>query len=91
MSSSKKQRQSRKSFATETLKNITNRVNYYKRMLNNKTDEEINENKRLRRIKMKYDHALKVRFILNRALSHRYEYVKKKLTPLTSPFNNIIF
>ena len=48
-----KQRQSRKSFATETLKNITNRVNYYKRMLNNKTDEEINENKRLTRIKMK--------------------------------------
>ena len=83
-------RKSRKSFATETLKNITNRINYYNRMMKNKTNEDIEASPRLKRIRNKYNHALKVRFILNRALSHRYEYVKSK-KPIHSLFENIRF
>ena len=90
MNTETKTRNSRKSFATETLKNITNRLNYYNRMMKNKTNEDIEASPRLRRIRNKYNHAMKVRFILNRALSHRYECVKSK-KPIPSLFENLRF
>lgn len=82
-------RKSRKSFASETLEKISNRLNYYKRMLKNKTPEDIEASPRLKRIQNKHNHELKVRFLLNRALSHRYEYVTRKV-PIDSPFKNLI-
>ena len=77
-------RKSRKSFASETLEKISNRLNYYKRMLKNKTPEDIEASPRLKRIQNKHNHELKVRF-----LCHRYEYVTRKV-PIDSPFKNLI-
>ena len=64
-------RNCRRSFATETLSKISNRLQYYRKVLNNpKTND-----KQRQRIQSKYDHDIKIRKLLNRALSHRYEYV----------------
>lgn len=62
----------RKSFATETLSKISNRLQYYRKVLNNpKTNE-----KQRQKIQSKYDYNIKIRKLLNRALSHRYEYIE---------------
>ena len=58
----------RKTFATETLSKITNRSQYYRRILNSSTISE----KRRKRIQTKFDRDMKIRKLLNRAISHRY-------------------
>ena len=58
----------RKTFTTETLSKITNRTQYYRRILNSSTISE----KRRKRIQTKFDRDMKIRKLLNRAISHRY-------------------
>lgn len=65
-----KARHERKTFATPTLKKINLRLHYYRKVLN---DPSIDPNsQRYQRIKNKYDHCLKVRQLLNRAVKNLY-------------------
>ncbi len=66
------QRKSRKTFATDTLKKITCRLQYYRRILNQ--PEPINEKQKLQRqrIQSKYDRDMKVRALLNKAVKNLY-------------------
>ena len=73
------QRKSRKTFATETFKKITCRCQYYRRILSKPIPEDITDPKQRQRlekqrdkIQAKYDHNLKVRSLLRRAISHLY-------------------
>lgn len=58
----------RKTFASDTLKLINLRLGYYRKVLkdNNITD------KRRQRVTKKYEHNLKVRKLLNRAVKNLY-------------------
>ena len=64
-----KQRHERKTFATPTLKVINSRLQYYRRVLAN---EPITPKQKLQhqRIKNKYEHCMKVRQLLNRAVKN---------------------
>lgn len=63
-----KERKSRKTFATITLHKLTNRIYYYRQTLNrNITDKHRNS------ILIKYERDLKIRSLLNRAISHLYK------------------
>ncbi len=59
---------SRKTFASDTLKRINLRLGYYRKVLK---DNNITE-KRRERIQKKYEHDMKVRKLLNRAVKHLY-------------------
>ena len=77
---SKKAPHDRKTFATPTLKQIKSRLQYYRKILNqpmpNKT--ELSPTKyakkiaKREKIQRKYDHNMKVRNLLNRAISNLY-------------------
>ena len=70
MSLQTKTRHERKTFATPTLKAINLRLHYYRKVLN---DPSINpESVRYQRIKNKYDHCMKVRQLLNKAIKNLY-------------------
>ena len=64
-----KQRHERKTFATPTLQVINSRLQYYRRVLAN---EPITPKPKLQhqRIKNKYEHCMKVRQLLNRAVKN---------------------
>lgn len=67
-----KKRHERKSFATNTLKLINSRLQYYRRVL---SQPEPTDEKKLRKrqiIKAKYEHNMKVRKLLTRAVANRY-------------------
>ena len=64
----------RTTFATPTLKLINGRISYYRKILK----QELNPNncKQVRqheKLQIKYDRDMKIRHLLNRAISHRYE------------------
>lgn len=67
----------RKTFATETLKKITCRLQYYRKVLNMSQPENPELMKKFikqrRKIQIKYDHDIKIRNLLNRAIKHLYE------------------
>ena len=67
-----KKRHERKTFATPTLKVINSRLQYYRKVL--KQPEPLTEKAKLQRqrIQQKYDHCMKVRQLLNRAVKHLY-------------------
>ncbi len=67
-----KQRHERKTFATPTLKAISSRLQYYRKVLSK--PEPLTEKAKLQRqrIQQKYDHCMKVRQLLNRAVKHLY-------------------
>ena len=71
-------RNCRRSFATETLSKISNRLQYYRKVLNNPNTND----KQRQRIQSKYDHSIKIRKLLNRALSHRYESIDSSILKL---------
>ena len=56
----------RKTFATPTLKLINSRLQYYRRVLKQ-------QGKNSQQIQQKYDRDMRVRQLLNRAISHLYE------------------
>lgn len=78
----------RKTFATQTLRLINSRLQYYRRILQQPINED-NDNKRGQReqgtrqrrqgmsqrqqIQQKYDRDMKVRQLLNRAVRHLYD------------------
>ena len=64
-----KQRHERKTFATPTLQVINSRLQYYRRVLAN---EPITPKQKLQHpgIKNKYEHCMKVRQLLNRAVKN---------------------
>ena len=66
-----KQRHERKTFATPTLTKINSRLGYYRRVL---ATEPTTPKQKLQhqRIKNKYDHCMKVRQLLNRAVRNLY-------------------
>lgn len=64
----------RTTFATPTLKLINGRIAYYRKILK----QEINTNnakqvRQHKKLQMKYNRDMKIRYLLNRAISHRYE------------------
>ena len=67
-----KQHHERKTFATPTLKAISSRLQYYRKVLSK--PEPLTEKAKLQRqrIQQKYDHCMKVRQLLNRAVKHLY-------------------
>ena len=76
-----KQRHERKTFTTPTLKAISSRLQYYRKVLSklepltDKAKLQRQDVKRLAqraRIQQKYDHCMKVRQLLNRAVKHLY-------------------
>ena len=76
-----KKRHERKTFATPTLKAISSRLQYYRKVLSkpepltDKAKLQRQDVKRLAqraRIQQKYDHCMKVRQLLNRAVKHLY-------------------
>ncbi len=66
-----KQRHERKTFATQTLIKINSRLQYYRRVLATEpsTPKQVLQHQR---IKNKYDHCMKVRQLLNRAVKNLY-------------------
>ena len=67
-----KKRHERKSFATQTLKMIASRLQYYRKILNEPESDNPKKMKQRERIQKKYDHCMKVRKLLNRAAANRY-------------------
>ena len=67
-----KKRHERKTFATSTLKVISSRLQYYRKVLSQ--PEPVNEKAKLKRqrIQQKYDQCVKVRNLLNRAVKNLY-------------------
>lgn len=67
-----KKRHERKTFATPTLKAISSRLQYYRKVLSK--PEPLTDKAKLQRqrIQQKYDHCMKVRQLLNRAVKHLY-------------------
>lgn len=64
----------RTTFATDTLKLINGRIGYYRKILKQKiNNDNVKQLKQHKRIQQKYDRDLKIRFLLNRAIKHRYE------------------
>ena len=63
----------RTTFATPTLKQINGRIGYYRKILNQPLDK--NNAKQVRqhkKLQMKYERDMKIRFLLNRAINHKY-------------------
>ena len=64
----------RTTFATPTLKLINGRIAYYRKILKQELNpnnyKQVRQNKKLQ---IKYDRDMKIRYLLNRAISHRYE------------------
>ena len=67
-----KKRHERKSFATQTLKMIASRLQYYRKILSEPESDIPKKMKQRERIQKKYDHCMKVRKLLNRAAANRY-------------------
>ena len=67
-----KKRHERKSFATQTLKMIASRLQYYRKILSEPESDNPKKMKQRERIQKKYDHCMKVRKLLNRAAQNRY-------------------
>ena len=67
-----KKRHERKSFATQTLKMIASRLQYYRKILSEPESDNPKKMKQRERIQKKYDHCMKVRKLLNRAAANRY-------------------
>lgn len=77
-----KKRHERKTFATPTLKAISSRLQYYRKVLSKpepwsnapRSKDPLTEKAKLQRqrIQQKYDHCMKVRQLLNRAVKHLY-------------------
>lgn len=67
-----KNRHERKSFATPTLKLITSRLQYYRRVLKEPISDNPKKIRQRERIQRKYDYNMKVRKLLNRAVANRY-------------------
>ena len=63
-----KRKHERKTFASDTLRKINLRLGYYRKVLkdNNATD------KRKQRVTKKYEHDMKVRYLLNRVVKNLY-------------------
>lgn len=81
-----KERKSRRTFASDTVKILNNRIQYYRRVLNisNKQKDSvmIQKNKIInQRIKNKYERCLRIKKILHRATSHLYD--NSNITPQT--------
>ena len=81
-----KERKSRRTFASDTVKILNNRIQYYRRVLNisNKQKDSvlIQKNKIInQRIKNKYERCLRIKKILHRATSHLYD--SSNITPQT--------
>lgn len=81
-----KERKSRRTFASDTVKILNNRIQYYRRVLNisNKQKDNvlIQRNKIInQRIKNKYERCLRIKKILHRATSHLYD--SSNITPQT--------
>lgn len=79
-----KERKSRRTFASDTVKMLNNRIQYYRRVLNisNKQKDSvlIQKNKIInQRIKNKYERCLRIKKILHRATSHLYD--SSNITP----------
>ena len=73
-----KERKSRRTFASDTVKILNNRMQYYRRVLNisnkQKDTVPIQKNKIInQRIKSKYERCLRIKKILHRATSHLYD------------------
>lgn len=64
-----KPRHQRKTFATDTLKKINLRLGYYRKVLKNNNIS----NQRRERINKKYERDIKIRILLNRAVSNLYK------------------
>ena len=64
----------RTTFATPTLKLINGRIAYYRKILkqelNTNNAKQVRQHKKLQ---MKYNRDMKIRYLLNRAINHRYE------------------
>lgn len=81
-----KERKSRRTFTSDTVKILNNRIQYYRRVLNisNKQKDSvlIQKNKIInQRIKNKYERCLRIKKILHRATSHLYD--SSNITPQT--------
>lgn len=62
----------RKTFATPTLRLIQSRLQYYRKILNEPESDNPKKIKQRQRIQQKYDHNMKVRALLNRAVKNLY-------------------
>ena len=60
----------RKTFATQTLRLINSRLQYYRRVLNQQPTTTMKR----QQIQKKYDRDMKVRQLLNRAVRHLYDH-----------------
>ena len=70
----KSPRKSRKTFATDTLRILNNRMLYYRKMLNS-------NKKCTQKIKNKYENCLRIKKLLHRATRHLYD--DSNITPQT--------
>lgn len=62
----------RKTFATKTLKMIHSRLQYYRKILKQPESDDPKKIRQRQRIQQKYDHNMKVRSLLNRAVKNLY-------------------
>lgn len=62
----------RKTFATQTLKMINSRLQYYRKVLSKPEPIDKKMKNKYDRIKSKYDKDMKVRSLLNRAVKNLY-------------------
>lgn len=62
----------RSTFATQTLKQINSRLQYYRRVLNTPMPEDEKGIMKRQKLQAKYDRDMKVRRLLNRAISNYY-------------------
>ena len=80
----KSPRKSRKTFATDTLRILNNRMLYYRKMLNSnkKCYEQSSRHQRCsQKIKNKYENCLRIKKLLHRATRHLYD--DSNITPQT--------
>ena len=80
-------RKSRKTFATDTLRMLNNRMLYYRKVLSYEPTTGLSERrieqtlKQHQRIKNKYDRCVKIKKLLHRATRHLYD--NSNITPQT--------
>lgn len=67
-----KKRHERKSFASDTLKKIHSRLQYYRKVLNEPESDDPKKILRREKIQRKFDRDMKVRKLLYRAINNRY-------------------
>ena len=67
-----KKRHERKSFATPTLKLINACLQYYRKVMSQPIPTDEKKIKKREKIQAKYEHNMKVRKLLNRAINNRY-------------------